>query len=89
MDENRSETNFFHGQIDEVIAQKILEQSGKGNPYYSETLPSNQEFAPFYDSNSDRIYDPSISDYPIIENDYLDAIPDEILYSIINDEGPV
>lgn len=44
-------------------------------------------YAPFYDINSDGIYDPSIGDYPIIDVKKQNIIPGQMIFWIFNDAG--
>lgn len=75
-------TDFLDGVLDQEPAQSLLVWPASGNPFLG--LPI-QEMAPFYDANGDNIYSPFNGDYPII-GEGLEAVnPDEILYTVLND----
>lgn len=45
------------------------------------------DYAPYYDSNADGIYDPSKGDYPLLEHDQPNLIPGQMAFWIFNDVG--
>ncbi len=57
----------------------------KGISFNVAKWPSN--FAPFYDNNSDGIYDPSYGDYPVIDIYKPNVIPGQMVFWIFNDAG--
>lgn len=78
-----------NGEIDHPIATSIKGWPSVGNPYFEEIwgvpLPDFQ-LAPFFDKNGDARYDPVEGDYPIIGNDLWEAMPDELLWAVFNDQ---
>lgn len=60
-------------------------KSGKGISYNMSRWPSSH--APFYDANSDGIYDPSLGDYPVLDLNNINTIPGQMVYWVINDMG--
>ena len=97
---NKEEINAFledwndNKKIDE-LHRSILLWPGNGNPYFGpEPLPSTtQGWAPFFDNNSDGIYNPMDGDFPAISpyNDLFYLFPDEITWTVFHDkeEHPV
>lgn len=83
------------------LPPNVLAWPGKGNPYFKNVngfdLP-NMYAIPFYDYNTDGIYDPCAGDLPmfqakeVVVNNHLDVLntfPDHLSLSIINDAlGP-
>lgn len=45
------------------------------------------DYAPYYDTNADGIYDPSKGDYPILDYDHPNLIPGQMAFWIFNDVG--
>lgn len=80
-----------NGIIDGPTNISLLKWPGRGNPHFAAqmgfSLPVNQELAPFYDINSDGIYDPLDGDYPVFEHGNQNAIAEEVLWSVFNDNG--
>lgn len=60
-------------------------KNGKGISYNMSRWPSSH--APFYDANSDGIYDPSLGDYPVIDLNNTNIVPGQMVYWVINDMG--
>ncbi len=77
--------------IDNPIPASIRLWPGRNNPIIaSETgdpLP-DQDLAPFFDRNTDGIYNPQDGDYPVLNPATPDIIPDQMLWYVINDEYP-
>jgi len=85
------------GQIDSIdcddwnemfsITGKEINDSKNGLKisYKMSRWPSSH--APFYDANSDGIYDPSLGDYPVIDITQPNIVPGQMVYWIINDMG--
>src|SRR5688572_8295972 len=76
-------------KIDDTITS-IFQWPARGNKhfvkYYGFELPfDNQGLAPFYDANSNDIYDPEDGDYPIVSYQGPEYIPDQILWMAFND----
>ncbi|HND89151.1 MAG TPA: hypothetical protein PK971_12530, partial [Saprospiraceae bacterium] len=73
--------------------QSIMGWPSKGNPYflsiYGFDLPSNNsDLAPFYDSDSDGVYNPLKGDYPVVQlRGFPSFVPAEMVWWVINDEG--
>lgn len=78
--------DFLDGTIDMPIPKDILEWPASGSPFF-EGVFDNQFCAPFYDNNSDGVYDPLTGDYPVLGN--FDGIfPDQMLFAVFNDLQP-
>jgi hypothetical protein len=60
-------------------------KSGKGISYDISRWPSSH--APFFDANSDGIYDPSLGDYPILDASKPNLVPGQLVYWVYNDKG--
>ncbi len=75
-----------NGSIDEPIPPSIKEWPGRNNPFSSMAngfdLPDGRDLAPFFDVNSDNIYNPQDGDYPDIRG------AKAALWWIFNDQGP-
>ncbi len=67
----------------EIIASK----AGKHIAYNINRWPSLQ--APFYDANSDGIYDPTLGDYPVLNLNHSEVIPGQMVFGIYNDKGGI
>ncbi len=75
-------------QID-TIRPNILLWPGNGNPhFYPKPLPTtSQGWAPFFDVDSDGVYDPLKGDFPVHDNNqYIFSIPKEMTWSVFHDE---
>ncbi len=60
-------------------------KNGKGISYnISRWANAN---TPFYDANSDGIYDPSLGDYPVLDASKPNLIPGQLVYWVFNDKG--
>lgn len=70
--------SVYGTEINDVISKKNIS-------YNIFKWPS--EYAPFFDVNSDGIYDPSVGDYPIIDVKRQNATPGQMVFWIINDAG--
>ncbi|HRK82103.1 MAG TPA: T9SS type A sorting domain-containing protein [Saprospiraceae bacterium] len=75
-------------QIDAPIAS-IMQWPGRGNPRFEALmgfpLPNtHQGLAPFFDANSDGIYDPLAGDYPFVES--VAHLPEQITWAVFNDQ---
>jgi hypothetical protein len=78
-----------NGQIDNPISSLLI-WPGKDNPHFEDltgvALPNNlQGLAPFFDLNSDGVYDPLDGDYPLPQG--VEAIPEQISWWVFNDNG--
>lgn len=62
-------------------------KNGKGISYSMSRWPSSH--APFFDANSDGIYDPSLGDYPILDASKPNLVPGQMVYWVFNDKGNV
>lgn len=60
-------------------------KNGRGVSFNIAKWPS--QYAPFKDMNSDGIYDPSQGDYPVLNANTPDNIPDQMVFWIFNDKG--
>lgn len=73
------------GIIDRTPSVGILTWPGRGNPY-SKAIDGIswplRSLAPFYDRNSDGIYDPWKGDYPVIDHNCPSNLPDEMMWSL-------
>ncbi|WMX16956.1 T9SS type A sorting domain-containing protein [Aureispira sp. CCB-E] len=80
-----------NGIIDGPVNPSILQWPGRNNPDFLAQmgfpLPANQDLAPFFDANNNGIYDPMGGDYPVFEDGNPNAIAEEILWSVFNDQG--
>lgn len=65
--------------LDGIPSTNILNWPGSGNPHLQ--LPI-QDLAPFYDVNSDGIYDPTTGDYPKFKGD-------QAIWWVFNDNGNI
>lgn len=65
----------------EIVNAKIA----KGIAYNVSRWPSAH--APFFDANSDGIYDPSLGDYPVLDVNNPSLIPGQMVFWTINDMG--
>ncbi len=75
-------------QFDNPIPLSILGWPGRGNPSFNEVygfdLPSNEpELAPFFDGNSNGIYEPMIGEYPLIK------CADQAVWWVFNDASNI
>ncbi len=75
--------DFIDGVIDDELSKDIIEWPAFGSPYFGDIF-QNQEGAAFYDENSDGLYNPYDGDYPIIGDDLLDIIPDQMSFALFN-----
>lgn len=71
--------------------ESLLKWPGKGNPHFKKLngfdLPDRAEgYAPFYDANSDGIYNPVNGDYPALSTNGC-FIPDIMAWCVFNDVG--
>ncbi len=77
--------------IDNPIPESIRLWPGRNNPIIAaetgEPLP-DQDLAPFYDQNDDGIYNPQDGDYPVLDAESPNVIPDQMLWYVINDQYP-
>lgn len=79
-------------QIDNPI-ESIMGYPAKGNPHFENingfALPEReQNFAPFFDKNSDGLYQPEDGDYPHPTSVHPDIIPEEMTWCVFNDTKP-
>ncbi len=84
----RLRTDFQdNGVIDSPVETELLEWPGRGNPHFltrmGYALP-NQDLAPFYDQNSDGIYDPMQGDYPVFKTGVATAVAEELLWTVFH-----
>jgi hypothetical protein len=80
-----------NGVIDGPTNVSILSWPGRNNPNFAAQmgfpLPLGQDLAPFYDTNNDGVYNPMDGDYPVFEDGNSNAIAEEVLWSVFNDNG--
>ncbi len=75
--------------INKPVPKNILGWPGRGNPYFEQvngfSLPS-QDLAPFFDRNSDGIYNPYSGDYPVLPSSIAapTVIPSFMAWSVFN-----
>ncbi|HOY07682.1 MAG TPA: T9SS type A sorting domain-containing protein [Saprospiraceae bacterium] len=72
---------------------KIMGWPGRNNPYFLQIkgfdLPADKTLAPFFDENSDGVYDPLQGDYPVVALDNgVQFLPTEWVWNISN-TGPL
>ena len=67
------------------ISSDILEWPAKGNPHIT-NINIDSDLAPFFDNNSDGIYDPLQGDYPVPLDDSPDFIPEQFRFYVFNDQ---
>ena len=80
---------------DGVVANKnenIYSYPGHQNPHFEDLngflLPNTpQKLAPFYDHNSDGIYNPDDGDYPKPNAVHEDHYPEHMIWGVFNDAG--
>ncbi|MEO1438738.1 MAG: hypothetical protein AAFV80_24575, partial [Bacteroidota bacterium] len=81
-----------NGQFDELVSDNILGWPARGNTFF-ETIHGfplpDQDLAPFYDSNDDGMYDPSIGEYPVYRHDDPTAIPRSMAWMVFNDAANI
>jgi len=78
-------TAFQEGQLTiEAIPKDILEWPAIGNPYNGE-FALDYALAPFFDNDSDGIYNPLNGDYPIALDENPDFVPNEFRFYVFND----
>lgn len=79
-----------NGVINNTIHPSLLAWPGDNNPH---SLTANgfnlpqQSLAPFFDRNTDGIYDPFDGDYPIADPAHPNVIADDLLWLVYNDNG--
>ncbi len=72
------------------IPESILQWPGRNNPHFTTfNLPTNHDLAPFWDADSNGLYDPTNGDYPVFDEDNSCAIADQMIWWIFNDVGGV
>ncbi|BDS09797.1 T9SS type A sorting domain-containing protein [Aureispira anguillae] len=79
-----------NGVVDGPTDLSLLKWPGRGNPHFAAQMGFNlpdQDLAPFYDANGDGVYTPLHGDYPVFEHGNPNAIAEEILWSVFNDNG--
>ncbi|MFN0050069.1 MAG: hypothetical protein ACKVOU_13180, partial [Cytophagales bacterium] len=81
--------DFQDGKIDNPL-QRIMAWPAKGNPQFEQyngfkNEYDKQDMAAFKDINGDGIYTPLLGDYPIVKQADEMHQPDEIFWSIFND----
>lgn len=76
------------GIINGPVPRNILIWPAKGNLHFAQemgfALP-NQDLAPFYDRNSNGLYEPLLGDYPVYDHNRADAIAEDMLWYVYND----
>jgi len=80
-----------NGIIDQPI-ENIFGYPAHQNPFFENingfVLPNTpQGLAPFFDQNSDGIYNPNDGDFPLPESVSQNTIPSQIIWKIFNDAG--
>ncbi len=70
----------------EGLDRDIMEWPAKGNPHYN-GLMDDRDGAPFVDSDNDGIYNPLIGDFPNINSDIDNVVPDQMLLAVTNDKA--
>lgn len=78
----------YDGKVDTVIPN-IYAWPGNGNPFFEQfngiTLPmSPHGYAPFFDKNSNGIYEPHLGEYPSVPG--TTQVPSQLLWSVSNDD---
>src|SRR5687767_516574 len=77
------------------IPKTVLEWPGRGNPHARGAnntllnLDPSKNYAPFVDVNLDLIYNPEDGDFPSLEMNRSDNIPDQMIWWINNDKGDI
>ncbi len=69
-----------------VYGQEIIEHKRDRNENYN-IYKWPGEYAPYFDLNSDGIYDPSVGDYPLISQSMTEVVPGQMAFWIFNDVG--
>lgn len=84
------EDYYADGVVNQPIPPALLAWPGRGNPHYPSlfgfALP-NQDLAPFFDRNSDGIYNPASGDYPVFEHGNPNAMANELAWCVFNDKA--
>ena len=70
----------------------IYQYPGYGNPHFLtfngfELPEDRQEFAPYYDNNTDGLYNPDQGDYPLPSSVHKDHYPGHMIWGVFNDAG--
>ena len=66
-------------------SKKAVGSDGKTNL----TLNSNYTYASFKDLNGNGIYEPNKGEYPVLESNGVQSIPDQLIWWVFNDAGNV
>lgn len=75
-----------NGVLDNGISSNILNWPAYGNS--NNFIGTNYgELAPFFDRNSDGLYNPNLGDYPLSTYNYGNTIADETYFWVFNDNG--
>ncbi|MCB0514590.1 MAG: T9SS type A sorting domain-containing protein [Chitinophagales bacterium] len=72
----------------EDVPESLLQWPAKGNPHFTDFSLPNQDLAPFFDANSDGLYNPLNGDFPTIRP-YSQAYADQMIWWIFNDVGNI
>ena len=77
-----------NGEIDDEH-RSVFNWPGAGNPFWNQViLPETpQGWAPFYDQNLDKIYNPMDGDFPALQYGIEILIPKEMNWCVYNDAG--
>lgn len=69
-----------------VYGEEIIDHKKRNTSNYN-IYKWPGDYAPYYDTNTDGIYDPSKGDYPLFDYDHPNLIPGQIAFWIFNDVG--
>lgn len=63
--------------------------AGNGALYLGQTPYSGRSYAAFKDLNGNGIYEPDQGEYPVLESNNVQSLPDEMIWWVFNDAGNV
>jgi len=64
-------------------------KSGNGPIYLDQTPYSGRSYGTFKDLNGNGIYEPGQGEYPVLESNGVQSVPDELIWWVFNDAGNV
>ena len=75
------------GMVDQPIPYAVKSWPAKGNPFFEGIfgfpLP-DQKLAPFFDRNGNELFEPLMGEYPILDPNFPNAVPNEMTWSVFN-----
>lgn len=77
-----------NGNIDFGVPENIKKWPARGNSFFENEMGfplPDQDLAPFFDQNENGLFEPLNGEYPVVENEMPNVIPDEITWCVFND----